>query len=131
MKRSRNTALCGASISRLQFRHGGFRLPYLLGPLTVLTKGLCVPLGHKAVYTGQNPFRYRIRAPALLRVRIRTIDTAGLAEADASTHLLDRSLVGCSYTLHLVVLANLPSLASWPIGVVHYRAVDSTLPGEA
>ena len=73
-----------------------FRLPYLLGPLTVLTKGLNVPLGHRAVYTGQNPFRYRIQAPALLRVRIRTIDTAGLGLAFASPHLLDRSLVGCS-----------------------------------
>ena len=73
-----------------------FRLPYLLGLLTVLTKGLGAPLGHKAVYTGHNPFRYRTQAPASLRVRIRTIDTAGLVVAFANTHLLDRSLVGCS-----------------------------------
>jgi hypothetical protein len=38
-----------------------FRLPYLLGPLAVLTKGLRVPLGHRAVYTGQNLLRYRNR----------------------------------------------------------------------
>ncbi len=59
-----------------------FKLLYLLGLLTVLTKGLKVPLGQKAVYTGLNPTRYRDRAPALLRVRIRTIDTTGLAEAN-------------------------------------------------
>ena len=73
-----------------------FRLLYLLDPLTVPTKGLHVPLGHRAVYTGQNLFPYRTQAPALLRVRNRTIDTAGLAAALATTHLLDRSLVGCS-----------------------------------
>jgi len=72
-----------------------FRLLYLLGLLTVLTKEF-LPLGQKAVYTGQNLFRYRRQAPALLRVRIRTIDTTGLVLACASTHLLDRSLVGCS-----------------------------------
>ena len=58
-----------------------FRLPYLLGPLTVPTKGLNVPLGLRAVYTGQNLFRYWTQAPASLRVRNRTIDTAGLAVA--------------------------------------------------
>jgi hypothetical protein len=40
--------------------------------------------------------RYGSRAPASLRVRIRTIDTTGLVRAIAPTHLLDRSLVGCS-----------------------------------
>ena len=46
--------------------------------------------------SGRYPRRYRSRAPASLRVRIRTIDTAGLVRAIALTHLLDRSLVGYS-----------------------------------
>jgi hypothetical protein len=54
------------------------------------------PFSLVAVYTGQYLHRYRPQAPASLRVRIRTIDTTGLAGAHAHAHLLDRSLVGCS-----------------------------------
>lgn len=46
-----------------------FRLPYSLGPPTVLTIRDFHPSGHRAVYTGQYPRRYRSRAPASLRVR--------------------------------------------------------------
>jgi hypothetical protein len=73
-----------------------FRLPCLLGPLAAPTVRARCPFGLRAVYTGQYPRRCRSRAPVSLRVRIRTIDTAGLVRALALTHLLDRSLVGCS-----------------------------------
>ncbi len=51
---------------------------------------------------GQNLFRYRIQAS--LRAQNRTIDSAGLAMAFATTHPLDHSLVGCSCTLHVAEL---------------------------
>ena len=73
-----------------------FRLPCLLGPLAARTVRARCPSGLRALYTGQYPRRCRSRAPVSLRVRIRTIDTAGLVRALALTHLLDRSLVGCS-----------------------------------
>ena len=56
------------------------------------------PFGHRALYTAQNLHRCRIQAAASLRVRIRTIDTTGLGPAFAAPHLLDRSLVGCSWS---------------------------------
>jgi hypothetical protein len=73
-----------------------FRLLCLLGPLAAQTVRARCPCGLRAVYTGLYPRRCRSRAPASLRVRIRTIDTTGLVRATARTHLLDRSLVGCS-----------------------------------
>lgn len=92
---SRNTALRGG-IFRGCNHSLMFRLPCLLGPLAAQTARVRCPSGLRALYTGQYPRRYRSRAPASLRVRIRTIDTAGLVRAIARTHLLDRSLVGCS-----------------------------------
>ena len=92
---SRNTAFRGG-----RFRGCNhslmFRLPCLLGPLAAPTVRALSPCGLRAVYTGQYPRPCRPQAPASLRVRIRTIDTAGLVWAIALTHLLDRSLVGCS-----------------------------------
>jgi len=85
----------GTLISGLQ-SFTNVQAPILAWPSNCSDQGILIPLGQKAVYTGQNPFRYRIQAPALLRVRIRTIDTTGLVVAYATTHLLDRSLVGCS-----------------------------------
>jgi len=65
-----------------------FRLPYLLGPRTVLTVRV-KPFGHWAVYTGQYLRRYRSQAPASLRVRTGQLTRPRFAG-------LDRSLVGCS-----------------------------------
>jgi hypothetical protein len=48
----------------------------------------------------------------------RTIDTTGLVMASAITHLLDRSLVGCSCTLHLATLAYLLSVVLSVLPVV-------------
>jgi hypothetical protein len=94
-ERSRNAAFRGG-IFRGCNHSVMFRLPCLLGPLAAQTIRAQCPFGLRAVYTGQYPRRCRSRAPVSLRVRIRTIDTAGLVRAIALTHLLDRSLVGCS-----------------------------------
>jgi len=89
---SHKTASCGGNISRLQpFAH--VQAPILAWPSDCPDRGIH-PLSHRAVYTGQNPFRYRIQAPASLRVRIRTIDTAGLAVDLTTTHLLDPYFAG-------------------------------------
>ena len=74
---------------------------YLQAPILARPSGcsdLQFPFGHRALYTAQYLLRYRIQAAASLRVRIRTIDTTGLGSAFAAPHLLDRSLVGRSYT---------------------------------
>jgi hypothetical protein len=101
-ERSRNAAFRGG-VFRGCNHSVMFRLPCLFGPLAAQTvrarcpsglRGLCS--GLRGLCTGQYPRRRRSRAPASLRVRIRTIDTAGLVRAIALTHLLDRSLVGCS-----------------------------------
>ena len=94
-ERSRNAAFRGG-IFRGCNHSMMFRLPCSLGPPTAQTARARCPFGLRAVYTGQYPCPYGPRAPASLRVRIRTIDTAGLVWASALTHLLDRSLVGCS-----------------------------------
>ena len=56
----------------------------------------------------------------------RTIDTTGLVMASAITHLWDRSLVGCSYTLHLVTLVFTPFILN-TFSCLGFRAVDYTL----
>ncbi len=95
-ERSRNAAFRGG-IFRGCNHSVMFRLPCLLGPPTAQTVRARCPFGLRALYTGQYPCPYGSRAPASLRVRIRTIDTAGLVRAIALPHLLDRSLVGCSW----------------------------------
>lgn len=94
-ERSRNAAFRGGKFRGCNHSLM-FRLPCSLGPPTAQTVRAQCPFGLRAVYTGQYPRRRRSRAPASLRVRIRTIDTAGLVRAIALIHLLDRSLVGCS-----------------------------------
>ena len=61
-----------------------FRLPYLLGPPTVLTIRDFHPSGHRAVYTGQYPRRYRSRAPASLHVRTGQLTRQDLRELPLS-----------------------------------------------
>jgi len=46
-----------------------FRLPYSLGPPTVLTIKELYPSGHRTLYTGLYMFRCRSQAPASLHVR--------------------------------------------------------------
>ena len=43
----------------------------------------------------------------------RTIDTTGLVMASAITHLLDRSVVGCSFTQHLIHGSIRPNSVYW------------------
>ncbi len=74
---------------------------YLQAPILARPSGcsdLQFPFGHRALYTAQYLLRCRQQAAASLRVRIRTIDTTGLRPDFTAPHLLDRSLVGRSYT---------------------------------
>ncbi len=93
-KLSHNAAFCGKH-SRGCNHSFIFRLPYLLGPPTALTvKALALrPPGriHRAVLTP-----LPVASSGITTCPNRTIDTTGLVMASAITHLLDRSLVGCS-----------------------------------
>ncbi len=51
-----------------------------------------------------------------------TIDTTGLVRASPSLTCWNRSLVGCSFTLHLDALAYSPQAIAF--GQLHFRAVD-------